>query len=93
MNQKELFESILNEGDCGGCEAGTASGNTGGMCASSFASQVPENMGAVVGPGKHDKKYSDVFGENAEESNDKEILVESFLDEYFALKELHNKDY
>lgn len=93
MNQKELFESILNEGDYGGGEAGAVSGDAGGMCASSFASQVPENMGAVVGPGKHDKKYSDVFGENAEESNDKEILVESFLDEYFALKELHNKDY
>lgn len=51
-----MFESVLTEcdGDCV-CDSG------GCTCASDFAGQVPENMGAVVGPGKKDKKYSSVF--------------------------------
>ena len=61
----EMFESVLKE-----CEGGApASGGTsGGACdgcttASDFGGQVPENMGAVVGPGKKDKIFSDVFGD------------------------------
>lgn len=51
-----MFESVLTEcdGDCV-CDSG------GCTCASDFAGQVPENMGAVVRPGKKDKKYSSVF--------------------------------
>ena len=51
QDRLSIFESVLTECD-GGC-----------TCASNFAGQVPENMGAVVGPGKKDKKYSSVFEE------------------------------
>lgn len=50
-----MFESVLTECDGCLCDSG------GCTCASDFAGQVPENMGAVVGPGKKDKKYSSVF--------------------------------
>lgn len=52
-----MFESVLTECDGCVCDSG------GCTCASDFAGQVPENMGAVVGPGKKDKKYSSVFEE------------------------------
>lgn len=56
QDRLSMFESVLTEcdGDCV-CDSG------GCTCASDFAGQVPENMGAVVGPGKKDKKYSSVF--------------------------------
>ena len=58
QDRLSIFESVLTEcdGDCV-CDSG------GCTCASNFAGQVPENMGAVVGPGKKDKKYSSVFEE------------------------------
>ena len=57
------LETTLKE-----CDGGCSGGDCGGACdgavtASDFAGQVPENMGAVVGPGKDDKKFSDVFGD------------------------------
>lgn len=48
--QDEMFESVLKECD-------------GGMTAGAIASEVPENMGAVVQSDKKDKKYSSVFDE------------------------------
>lgn len=56
QDRLSMFESVLTEcdGDCI-CDSG------GCTCASDFAGQVPENMGAVVEPGKKDKKYSSVF--------------------------------
>lgn len=54
-----FYESVLRE-----CDGGCAGGDCGGaVTASDFAGQVPENMGAVVGLGKDDKKFSDVFGD------------------------------
>ena len=55
-----MFEAVLTECDGGAC---TGSGDGGCTCASDFSGQVPENMGAVVGLGKNDKKFSDVFGD------------------------------
>ena len=55
-----MFETVLTECDGGAC---ACAGDGGCTCASDFAGQVPENMGAVVGPGKNDKKFSDVFGD------------------------------
>lgn len=46
---------VLHEGDCGACD--------GAVTAGDFASEVPENMGAVVQSDKKDKKYSSVFDE------------------------------
>lgn len=62
-SKEAAFETILNE-----CDGGCCGGDCGGACdgavtASDFSGQVPENMGAVVGPGKNDKKFSDVFGD------------------------------
>ena len=58
-----FYESVLRECD-GGCAGGDCSGACdGAVTASDFTGQVPENMGAVVGPGKDDKKFSDVFGD------------------------------
>ena len=62
-SKESTFETILNE-----CDGGCCGGDCGGACdgavtASDFSGQVPENMGAVVGPGKNDKKFSDVFGD------------------------------
>lgn len=46
------------------CDGGCCGEDCGGaVTASDFSGQVPENMGAVVGPGKNDKKFSDVFGD------------------------------
>ena len=58
QDRLSMFESVLTEcdGDCV-CNSG------GCTCASDFAGQVPENMVAVTGPGKKDKKYSSVFEE------------------------------
>lgn len=53
-----IFESVLAE-----CDGGACSGDGDCTCASDFSGQVPENMGAVVGPGKNDKKFSDIFGD------------------------------
>ena len=55
-----MFEAVFTECDGGAC---TGSGDGGCTCASDFSGQVPENMGAVVEPGKKDKKFSDVFGD------------------------------
>ena len=55
-----MFEAVFTECDGGAC---TGSGDGGCTCASDFSGQVPENMGAVVGLGKNDKKFSDVFGD------------------------------
>lgn len=57
QDRLSMFESVLTECDGCLCDGG------GCTCASDFAGQVPENMGAVVGPGKKDKKYSSVFEE------------------------------
>ena len=57
QDRLSIFESVLTECDGCLCDGG------GCTCASDFAGQVPENMGAVVGPGKKDKKYSSVFEE------------------------------
>lgn len=62
-SKKFSLETVLKE-----CDGGCSGGDCGGACdgavtASDFAGQVPENMGAVVGPGKDDKKFSDVFGD------------------------------
>lgn len=56
QNNLSIFESVLTE-----CDGGACGGNGGCTCASDFAGQIPENMGAVTGPGKKDKKYSSVF--------------------------------
>ena len=57
QDRLSMFESVLTECDGCVCDSG------GCTCASDFAGQVPENMSAVVGPGKKDKKYSSVFEE------------------------------
>lgn len=56
QDRLSMFESVLAE-----CDGGCVCDGGGCTCASDFAGQVPENMGAVTGPGKKDKKYSSVF--------------------------------
>ena len=57
QDRLSMFESVLTECDSCVCDSG------GCTCASDFTGQVPENMVAVAGPGKEDKKYSSVFEE------------------------------